>query len=222
MSRAPELSAVAQVIYLSSRRLSVSPEHSDRGQIYHRAIDVHISALYAWTVEAHTTRGDQGVGKVDCMSIAFFVTSVAPPSLSTILSSTNITICSYELTISDLIVIISGEEVGSQSPRLVCVCFAKFRMFGPALIFCVGAHLVTTREEAVGRLVMSSTLTMLVSEVSGHLWEPYFGTDKLAVQLLDSIGQARRTCQHVPTDDEWKERRGETPKNLSNNLIVAV
>jgi hypothetical protein len=222
MIRAPELSVVAQVTYVSSRQLFMSLEHSNRGQIYHRAIDVRISALYAWIVEAHTTRGrpgSRGGGlHVDCI----FVTSVAPLSLSTILSSRNITICSHELTISDLIVISSGEEIGSQSPRLVCVCFAKFRMFGPALIFGVGAHLVTTREKAVGRLIIASTLTMLIPEVSGHLWEPCFGTNELAVQLLDSIGQGRCTRQHVPTDDEWKERRGETPKNLSNNLIVAV
>jgi hypothetical protein len=60
MIRAPELSVVAQVTYVSSRQLFMSLEHSDRGQIYHRAIDVRISALYAWIVEAHTTGGRPG------------------------------------------------------------------------------------------------------------------------------------------------------------------
>jgi hypothetical protein len=95
-------------------------------------------------------------------------------------------------------------------------------MFDPALVFCVGTPLVTTRKKLLGRLVNASTLTTLVPGISSHLWEPCFSTKELDVQLLDSIGQGKLTHQRVPTNDEWKERRWETPKNLSDNLIVAV
>jgi hypothetical protein len=115
-----------------------------------------------------------------------FVMSVASPSLSLVLSSRNITIYGHELILSDLAVISSGTS--SRSLTLVCVCSAKLGMFDPALIFSVGAHFVTTREETIGRLVMASTLTTLVSGMSGHLWKPCFGTNELAVQLLDSVG----------------------------------